>query len=252
MPAFRFIYLESDNVEGTAQMVREVISRMQPASPAAESALLSSGGGATSESVNLGKTDSPASSPGSSEKSHSGGPKRHVPQRKPKPIEKSPDRQSPARRQAAVTNVHSEQRESRVEASIAYLRKNGPSRKSHIAKACGFTPVYATGLFRDERFEEVDGGLVWIAGEDVPGSDDEEDESDEDDEEDPPPPPAPKPPPPKRSGPPTVAELIAIIRKEGPMNAAEVASKSRATHAACHHILQDDAFEFSEGLYWVK
>src|SRR4051794_12830808 len=97
MPAFRFIYLESDNVEGTAQMVREVISRMQPVLPATAptAALLSSDGGATSGTVNLGKVDSPASSPRSSGKSQSGGaetarpsaPKKRRYKRKPRPVD---------------------------------------------------------------------------------------------------------------------------------------------------------------------
>jgi hypothetical protein len=269
MPAFRFIYLESDNVEGTAQMVREVISRMQPALPASAptAALLSSDGGAASGTANLGKTESPASSSRSSGQSQSGGaetarpsaPKKRRCKRKPRPVDtptaapaaKTDKRRSPL--PAGVKSVN----EQRADHAEAILRKAGrPMYKGEVAKLVKIPNGCSTAVWRDERFETTSDGQLWLADTPDPrgdGHDEEdgdEDGEEEDDEE--PPPPAPKPPPPKRVGPPTVSELVAIIRSKGPMNASEVARHANSTYAACHRVLQDEAFEYSEGLYWAQ
>jgi len=157
-------YVESDNVSAVAELAGVIAREFRPER---NEATLE----ATAPALVAEVAAAALPSPEPAQKRRKTKRRQHI------PIPKRPAKTQRAKPdKCAEGGKHAATRKQRIDASLAYLRKHGPSRKSHIAKACGFTPMYGTSLFRDEQFTEVDGGLVWIAGEAEPESDDESDD----------------------------------------------------------------------------
>lgn len=237
MAAFRFIYMESDNVAGVSEMVRTVMEWQQVVAGPPRGHVLA-------------VDDAPAERPALP------APRKVRKPRQPRAAATAVKRakpvavNAPKRREFNATpaaggrrGTAAETREARVLASLEYLRQHGPSNKSHVAKACGFTPTYMSSLCRDKRFVEVNRGLLWIAGEP-----DEPIETEDDDR------PVDAPVAAGRMDAPTVATLQKAIRMCGPLTLKEIASYVECSEADCFRVLAGDAtFERdTDGLYWVK